>query len=360
MSVLGSCELIRTTTNPSQDQLKFLDTIDSCSNILLSLIQNVLQFSRLEQGKERIENKELKDFDLRRFINSTVDIMLMYTSDRAVSIKTEIDQNLPEFVRGDRIKLQQCLINLLSNAVKVSQTNGVVTLSIYRDIDKMSTVFRISDNGPGISQEKQHLLFQPFGQIHQISERTYPSTGLGLVICKKLVTEMGGEISFETDISEANHGSSFFFRLYLEPMLKEDSEILIERSCVTHSRKIVLAEDNAVIRSVLARLLRQGGYSVHETQSGKELVDYFETLDGVREPWPIVVTDLHMPMMDGLQAAEKLKQKNRKIGIILLTADAFLEQSELSYVDIMLTKPVKGPILTSSIQDLILKLDLVS
>ncbi|KAL0482312.1 hypothetical protein AKO1_012935 [Acrasis kona] len=410
LSLCGSIDLLR-TTSLTKPQLEHLSTMDCCVDILLKLIDDILQFSKLngEHDTEKTSTMEVVEnkIDLERCINHLETISNNYARRWNVTTKVSIDEEIPRVLKGDSIRLQQCLLNILTNASKYSPLNGQVHLNVtkistdkatgmfpqkYFNDEYVFVQFEIQDFGAGITPERQHLLFQPFSQLDEPGYRqaSIPSTGLGLCITKAMVNSMGGNICFESSTEESNHGTIFRILLPIKfvvnsvinhqhsPLVAEFEPIssygnvlaqYIENAnqddvaADNEELSVIIAEDNPINMSVIKKLIRQNGEidcNIVTACNGQELVDRMCDLHQDIKKFPkIVITDHHMPIMKGLDASFLLRKLYRdSIKIILLTADVSqVEKGESrSVIDIVLRKPVKGEELRRCIKKLIAEL----
>jgi signal transduction histidine kinase/CheY-like chemotaxis protein len=393
LSLTGSTEILKDSTL-SDDQMQQVETIDACANILLKLIDDILVFSKLSY---EIENKEdskdnnstVSAFDFKRCMNHVKSIADTYSQKWGVVMKMDIDSDIPEILCGNAIHLQQVLLNVLTNAAKYSPENGTVDVKITKimkpqagdvskkhleEVNNVFIQFEVKDHGLGIPEQKKKLLFQPFAKLDTPHVGNYPSTGLGLAITRRMVHSLGGTISFSSSTDEQDHGTIFFILLpflhdgslkgnsaLLNPKMlvlsnlndhnDEASEVFIDQCSFCN---IVIAEDNPINASVIAKLLRQDKdmtFNIVTVGNGLELVDYVTQSKETTRPH-IVLTDHHMPFMTGVEAATLLRAKYKDLKIVLLTGDTSLQSSTDKSIDKVLLKPVKGAVLRRCIREL--------
>jgi signal transduction histidine kinase/L-asparagine transporter-like permease len=301
--VLGFASLLEgSRLDPAQRES--LGYIKSCGESLLVIINDILDLSRLEAGRLRVE---AAPFELRRCVADALAICTP-PQNKNLRIESSIDTNVPEWVIGDDTRLQQTLLNLLNNAVKFTP-KGVVTLHVEKfeaPSGRDMLRFRVSDTGIGIPADKLGELFKPFSQVDASSTRRYGGTGLGLAICKSLVTLMGGEISVE---STPGCGSTFTFTL---------PEILSTTPVATSPRSakapppglhVLVVEDIEVNQTLTQKLLAELGHHAHVARNGQECL---QKLEG--RSYDLILMDLHMPVMDGLATTRDIRRREKEKG----------------------------------------------
>lgn len=328
--------------NPREDQMDFIKTLRFSGNHLLTLVNDVLDYNKMESGKIVFEQAQ---FNLNDFLK---DILRTY-SFRAKSKNLEFDiikeNELPSEVIGDSIRLNQILSNLLSNALKFTQKGSIHI--IVREIElknKNSCIeFLVRDTGLGIPRDKHDLIFESFTQASPDTTRHYGGTGLGLAICKKLVELQGGTISVE---SEPDKGSTFRFVLYFgipENTGKIEKVETIESYSGLEGKRILVAEDNKINFFVANKFLTGWGVIVTHVENGKLALEILE-----KEDFDLILMDLHMPVMDGIEATRFIKKSDKprisNIPVVALTAAIMSESQDkiegLSFNDYVL-KPFK-------------------
>jgi PAS domain S-box-containing protein len=312
--------------NPREDQMDYIKTLRFSGNHLLTLVNDVLDFNKMESGKIVFEQIQ---FNLGDFLK---DIMRTY-SFRSKSKNLEFgivtEDNLPTEVIGDSIRLNQILSNLLSNALKFTQKGSIYVgiKEIERSNSEIKIEFQVRDTGLGIPKEKQTIIFESFTQASADTTRHYGGTGLGLAICKKLVDLQGGNIEVE---SEPGVGSTFKFALKFgipdassleHPAEKSESFTGLE------GKKILMAEDNKINFFVANKFLTSWGVNVTHAENGKIAIEILE-----KEDFDLVIMDLHMPVMDGIEATKIIRESpdNRinSIPVIALTAAIMSESHD--------------------------------
>jgi PAS domain S-box-containing protein len=353
--IIGMVSLLRETSLVA-DQKHYIDNIANSTEMLLTLVNNMLEISRLASKKFEMEKISFSPVQVIRQVSELTRSILLK---KDLIFSENIDGNIPDLLMGDPTRLQQILVNLLSNAVKFT-AHGNITLGLLTDSaassipanEQQHTIlrFEIIDTGIGIAPEVQGKLFQEFTQADTSISRLYGGTGLGLSICKELVQLMKGKIGV---YSELGKGSTFWFEIPFEspvkpsPSSSEKFSGLIPcepsqfQQTGTEGEKLIvlLAEDNLVNQEVMTGLLTCLGDEVIVANNGQEAVDLFQT-----RTFDIVLMDLNMPILDGLRAAQLIRQlPNGDVPIIAVTANTFIGDKDTCYyhgITSVLTKPV--------------------
>jgi len=338
--VLGMAQLLE-RTELDEDQKKFTEIISSSGNSLLSIINDVLDISKVEAGLLELEDEA---FNVEEVVQQAKDTVLGIAVEKGLSVDSAVDA-AGEFM-GDAKRIRQVLINLAGNAVKFTKQGGV-HISVTK-VEPKGLRFVVNDTGPGISQEQQQTIFERFRQADGSSTRTYGGTGLGLSISTDLVKLMGGEIGVE---SMPGQGSRFWFFLPLvesEKVLAGAVEDLREIASSAHhdepqeTVKILLAEDNVVNQKVVKAALQMvGGFEIVTAENGVEALERLE-----EQAFDLVLMDIQMPIMNGDEAIRKIRASSKgyaDVPIVALTANAMNDARE-KYLDIganaYLSKPV--------------------
>ncbi|MDM8524031.1 ATP-binding protein [Desulfococcaceae bacterium HSG8] len=356
-AVIGLTNLVLRTELTSK-QRNYLKTINSSAHALLTLINDVLDFSKIEAEKLDIEQT---DFQLHGILNDLLDMFTEKASQKAIGIIIEKDQNLPETLVGDPLRLRQILINLIDNAIKFTE-KGEVSVRVRCQAHESDTVlseFSVRDTGIGISAEHIDKLFSAFTQADGSTTRKYGGTGLGLAISGKLTKLMGGEIKVE---SEPGRGSTFAFTLpfrIASGQKASDSEPRMEICDAKLSNiRVLLVEDNVINQEVTTEILRDFGVEVETASDGKKAIELL-CREMTPHPYDIVLMDIQMPEMDGFEATRVLRKwenevrnyepgsrnQELRIPIIAMTAYAMKGDRENcleSGMDDYVTKPVNA------------------
>jgi len=312
--------------------------------LLLAIIDDILDFSKIEAGKLQLESRPLS---LQRLIARAMELTAERAREKGIRFCVRKASNLPPAFLGDEVRLLQILINLLSNAIKFTD-RGSVTLEVG-PVGKQ-LMFRVSDTGIGMTPEQVSRLFLPFEQAETSTTRRFGGTGLGLVICHRLLEAMGGDIRVD---SRSGLGSVFEVHLPLRPI--ELPAMTPTEAGVTGARlsnvRILVAEDNEINRLVLQEMLIEEGVLLTCVENGLEAVQAVE--QGGADAWDAVLMDIMMPVMDGYAATSRLRAIAPELPIIAITAHAFEEERDNCLAAGMvehLTKPLNLDHLVEAIQ----------
>ncbi len=340
-AVIGTTCLLQ-CESLTPEQREYAETIRSSGEALLSIINDILDLSKSEEGMMELE---CQPFNLQRRIEATLDFVSLRASEKGLKLTCIIEDDVPSVIMGDPTRLGQILTNLLNNAVKFTE-RGKVTVSVSGRKQEDTTYeihFEVKDTGIGIPEDKIERLFQPFSQVDASTTRKYGGTGLGLAISRKLVNLMGGRIWVE---SIAGIGSTFHFTILAE----SDSDALVDKfesisgedlshAEIDHTLRILLAEDNVVNQKVTQKMLNKLGYRATVAANGIEVLQALE-----KQHYDVILMDVQMPEIDGLEATLAIRQR-WKCGpkIIAMTASALKGDREMCLaagMDDYLSKPV--------------------
>jgi hemerythrin-like metal-binding protein len=327
----------------------YIEKIEASGLHLLGIINDVLDFSRIEAGKLSVEKI---GFSLRAAIGSTMMILGDRAEEKGLSLTLDIDEELPENLIGDPIRIGQILLNFGVNAIKFTERGGV-TIAVRQETvtespdgkgsaDKLHLRFEVSDTGIGIGSNQQDGLWQSFQQADMSTTRKYGGTGLGLAISKRLAELMEGRVGVE---SEPGVGSTFWFTVPLaigKQAVEEEKKRLALWGC-----RVLLAEDDVINQEVTLAQLRHAGLEAELVPNGARAVERILT-----EPWDLVLMDIEMPVMDGLDATREIRKHDslRNLPIIAMTANATREDREACFAAGMndfLIKPIDPAVFLS-------------
>lgn len=334
--IVGMVNLMR-LSNLNPEQQENIKIVKTCVNALLNVINDILDFSKMEAGKLEIQKKNC---NLKSLVEHTVKAQLPVAANKGIELNYSFSANMPQFVMGDFHRIQQILNNLISNAIKFTDRGEiwVKVKKISGDDAQVTLQFAVEDTGIGIAEKHIESIFDSFSQVDGSFTRRFGGTGLGLAITKQLVELMGGAIWVE---SHKGLGSKFYFQLPFEPGKKEleKTEINPAYLKVNKQVKILVTEDDKVNQLVISRMLTECGYLVELAENG------FEALEKVkRNKYDIILMDIQMPGMDGVEATKRIRETNKTVPILAITAYAlqgdrekFLQQGMDGYV----SKPLK-------------------
>ncbi|AJF07274.1 CheR family methyltransferase [Geoalkalibacter subterraneus] len=352
LTIIKSAHELLSESPLSSYQHQFLNMAQSSADTLMRLIEDLLDFSRIEARRLTLESTP---FDLIDMVETTLAGFAMESAKKKLPIHFHCDESVPRQIIGDSLRLRQVLTNLLSNAVKFTDRGSIdlrITLRRDEKIDKDSAMlfFSVEDTGIGIPPDKLSLLFQSFSQVDTSATRRYGGTGLGLAITQRIITLMGGEIWVESTEGE---GSRFFFTIpalaaeIIQPAAdtgKQSPPPTDEQSeTVNDEVRILVAEDESMIRHLVGTVLERKGWTVIGARDGKEAMSHLEN-----EIFDLVLMDIQMPHLDGIEVTRILRQKEAEIGrrtpVIALTAHAGEDDRRRflrAGMDGRITKPIK-------------------
>ncbi|MDY6952042.1 MAG: response regulator, partial [Thermodesulfobacteriota bacterium] len=329
-------------TDLTSEQRQYAQITRSSAHALLSVINEILDYSKIEAGKLDVE---IIDFDLRMTVEDVADVLALGAHKKALELVFLIHHDVPALVRGDPGRLRQVLINLANNAIKFTEKGEVlIRVSVDAEKDHDAVIrFEVSDTGIGIPENRLDCLFQPFMQVDGSTTRKYGGTGLGLAISKDLARMMGGEIGVE---SREGQGSTFWFTVTLETQ-GQNHEVKRVVPEDIRGRRILVVDDNATNRLVLREQLRSWHCRYDEAEAGALALDKLRQAVSEGRPFDVAILDVQMPEMDGETLGRKIKEDPDLEGTILVMLTSVVEPGgaartkEIGFAA-YLTKPVKG------------------
>jgi PAS domain S-box-containing protein len=348
-------------TQLQADQREYLELVKSSAEALLSLVNDVLDFSKYEVGKLALD---CVDFSLRALMRDVLRPLALRASVSGLIFESIVEDQVPDRLVGDPLRISQVLRNLAGNAIKFTN-EGKVSVRVRAESmegSKITLCFSISDTGIGVAPEKHQLIFEPFTQADGSTTRKYGGTGLGLSICSGVVELMEGRIWLE---SELGKGSTFHFTVTLgvptATPVDEPTRPWAASQRAKRKLRILVAEDNSVNQRLAARLLEREGHSVTIVGCGQDALDSFEQQQSTQSQFDLILMDVQMPGLDGLQATACIREKERgsghRVPIVAMTAQA-AESDRLrcleSGMDAYVTKPVYVPELMKMIESVVL------
>ncbi len=326
--IMGISQLLR-TTELSREQSDYLDMLDKCSRNLLTLMNDILDISRIEAGSIRLEESP---FSLAALLREVIGIHEHHAATKGIGLSLQRGDHLPDLLLGDPLRLKQVLINLIGNAIKFTSQGGV-TLSVQLEKQSRTTVqlgFVVEDSGIGMSDETLRKIFTPFTQADSSTARIHGGSGLGLAICRRLTELMQGNIRAESSLGK---GSRFFISLCFksgEPAMLplDDASSLPAPPLSPKGLKILLVEDQEVNRTFVQRLLERQGCLITPAADGLMAVELLE-----RQQFDLMLLDIQMPGMGGEEVLTRLRTREREQGghlpTIALTAHALTGDREI-------------------------------
>lgn len=348
-AILGMAHLCL-QTDLSDKQRAYVSKIRKAGSLLLSIINDILDFSKIESGKFTFESV---NFSLREIGRNLWDLVAYRAEEKGLRFEMIVPDDMPYGYVGDPLRINQVLVNICNNAIKFTE-HGSIRLSASSEgtgeyIDGREVMLirvDITDTGIGMTPEQSAKLFNPFTQADGSITRKYGGSGLGLSICKFLVESMGGKIWVE---SEAGRGSTFSFTMRLPRLsdeevaaLEEDVDVAADDTIQKVSAHVLLVEDNDINQEIATELLTQFGATVEVANNGVEALDMVE-----KGNYDLVFMDVQMPVMDGLEAARRIRNvlgiSHERLPIIAMTAHAMQSDYEKSIeagMDAHITKPI--------------------
>ena len=347
-AVVGMTSLLL-DTSLSVEQRDFVETIRTSNEALLNIINDILDFSKIESGKLDLERVP---FGLTICIEETLELFTAKAAEKNLELLYLIDSQVPDNLIGDPTRLRQILVNLVGNALKFTDEGEIfVTVASQSCGDSAAALkFSVRDTGIGIPEDRQTSLFDSFTQVDTSTTRRYGGTGLGLAICKRLCEMMNGEIEVK---SEPGKGSEFLFRLTLDVDEGRSPATLVEN--VLKGKRALIVDDNRANRRILSHLVEKWGMLAVEAASGAEALSLFSD----DETLAVVILDYHMPEMDGVTVAEKIRKssRGRELPIVMLASIVdlkVLENRDPLNFSAFITKPIKQLILRDTLKRIFL------
>lgn len=349
-AILGFSEILLHSDVDAR-QKNYLQKIMSSSGLLLEIINDILDFSKIEASKIELENKV---FALDAVLNKLQMLFKQKALEKGVKLSFELSGDLPSLLMGDELRITQVLVNLMSNAIKFTKEGSIVLRMDVSDKEpsRAKLHIRISDSGIGMSEAQLQKLFKPFSQADSSTTREYGGTGLGLSISQGLVRAMGSQLEVESTLGV---GSTFFFSLDVGvesweglSLVQEESYGLQDYPDLSHVR-LLLVEDNLVNQEVITEILKRIHIRAQIANNGKEAVDLFLASP---ESFDIILMDIQMPLMSGYEATKIIREHNKEIPIIALTAAAMIEDREKvleAGMNEHLSKPIQSDVMLRAI-----------
>lgn len=342
--ILGYVQILQRDKSLTDRQQNSLGIVHQCSEHLLTLINDVLDLSKIEARKMELDPT---DFRFPEFLESITEICRIRAQQKGISLIYEPLTKLPAAIRADERRLRQVLINLLGNAVKFTESGGVVFKVGYYE-NKLR--FQVEDTGVGMASEQLAEIFHPFKQVGD-HKRKVEGTGLGLAISRQLVEMMGGEIKVKSTLGK---GSIFYFDLNLPEVSELTDALKFNLQTIVGfkglKRKIMVVDDRWENRSILVGLLQPLGFEIMEATNGQDCLD-----KAVSFKPDLIFTDLVMPVMDGFEATRRIRKSPDFVGVIVIATSAsafdFEQQKSMDAgCDAFIPKPVRAEDLLEKLQ----------
>ena len=350
-AIIGLSQLaLKTELTPRQRD--FVAKIKNSGENLLGIINDVLDFSKVEAGRLEVETV---DFDLDRVLENVGNLISERAVAKGFELILDIDPSVSKHLRGDPLRLGQILINFCNNAVKFTETGEVaVRAEVLEDCpDEQLIAFSVRDTGIGMTEEQMGRLFQAFEQADTSTTRRYGGTGLGLAISKRLAELMGGDVDVE---SELGKGSTFRFAVRLGKAAAAPRRRVLQSDLRGH--RVLVIDDNSHARSVLAVMLGIMGFEVDEAPSGEEAIEMVKQLTNSGGFYDIAFIDWQMPGLDGVETGKRILASNsdKPPHVVMVTAygrEEVLKQAEQNGFDNVLIKPVTSSLLFDTTADVL-------
>lgn len=360
-AVLGYADLLR-IENDDQGVLDKVETIKRNGEYLLSLLNDILDLSKIEAGKLDFD---VDSVDVVELVEDVISLMNVPAQQKELALRYSYHTAIPKFVTADRLRLRQVLVNLLSNAIKFTESGEAnLELMLDKTCSPAELHIEVRDTGIGMDQDELSQVFKPFTQVGTFAQRQ-GGTGLGLSISKRLAVQMGGVLSAT---SEKGVGSCFTLRLPVtsdEAAACYEPEIVAKKKTATASRtqpnqlngvKVLLADDHEEIRFIPQYFLNSRGAEVVVADNGQDAIDRVREADEADLPFDIVLMDMQMPILDGRAAVKALRQSGCRVPIIALTAQAMAgDEEDMLQIgcNAHMSKPFDGPKLLDLVDELL-------
>ena len=350
-AIIGMSYLaLRTELTPTQRN--YLEKVHRSAESLLGIINDILDFSKIDAGKMDMESI---DFHLEDVLDNLANLVGLKAEDKGIELLFDTDPATPTALVGDPLRLGQVLINLGNNAVKFTQSGEVVvsTRPKHMDDDRVTLEFSVRDTGIGMTEAQQGKLFQSFSQADTSTTREFGGTGLGLAICKRLTEMMGGEIGVESTPGE---GSRFHFTARFGRQRAAVERRLVPAADLS-GLKLLVVDDNATARKILAAMAESFGFRVGSTSSGRSALEELRAAASCAEPYRVVMVDWRMPDMDGVQTARAILNDEAfspPPAVIMVTAYGREEAARVA-ADLKLGGCLSKPVSPSTMLDTIMR-----
>ena len=349
--ILGMTELTL-DTELTVDQREYLGMVKTSADLLLVLLNDILDFSKIEAGKLDLD---LTQFPLRESLGDTLKTLGLRAHQKSLELAWKVTEGVPEYLVGDLGRLRQILVNLIGNALKFTERGEILLFveKLQNLPDEVELQFSVRDTGIGIAKDKQSEIFAPFTQADGSTTRLYGGTGLGLGIAARLVEMMRGRIWVD---SELGRGSTFYFTVRFGIAKGRNQEPKVPDPEVLQNSCVLIVDDNKTNRIILLEMLTQWGVRADAVDGARAALEAYERACAANLPFDLVITDLHMPGMDGFDLVEEIRRKpgSTRIPVLMLSSGSQpgdrARCRDLS-IAAYLTKPVQPSELLDALMD---------
>ncbi len=347
-AILGFTDLLLDPSSTESDKLNAAQTIRRSGEHLMSLINDILDLSKIEQGKLQVERRKVS---VPQILREVLELLDVRARERSLTLAVEIDGEIPETIESDPLRLRQILVNLVGNAIKFTEHGGV-RIVVSADRDKQQITFRVIDTGIGMSPEQLERVFKPFTQADASTTRRFGGTGLGLTISRHLARLLGGDLIAR---STPGAGSEFILTLATGPLDGVQMiRTLPQSTCDPPppgvpkvprlEGRVLLVEDGPDNQRLFTYLLRKAGVEVDVAGDGRQGVEMALRARDEGRPYDLILMDMQMPVMDGYEATRHLRQAGYRRPIVAMTAHAMkgeLDRCLEAGCDHYLSKPIR-------------------
>lgn len=333
--IIGMIDLLSNDKQLNKEQRKYVNTIQQSSKDLLAILNDILDLSKIEAEQMRIQNKPMNlEFTMQKIHR----LFLPITKQKNIEIVLQYDTSLPESIIADPLRITQVVSNLVGNAVKFTNEGKIeINVTKISDTPELRIKIEIKDEGSGIEEKDLKCIFDSFKQVKNTAEAESTGTGLGLTICQKLATLMGGKIEAKSQLGK---GSSFSFTFVAKENTIQKELRKTEAITNNFDKRILLVDDSKINQKVIGLLLEQMGCQIVIASDG------VEACVKAKEQWyDMILMDINMPRLNGLEAAKKIRETSTNKPIIIglsanVLSDSYDEQQMKTFFDDYLTKPL--------------------
>ncbi len=350
--VIGMVDLLsQTQLNP--EQMNFVQTIKKSSETLLTILNDILDLSKIEAGKMKIQPHVT---EVKTIFEKVLNLFSQQANQKSINLNFKIDSEIPKYLKVDETRIIQIVSNLTSNALKFTEKHGKVLLHISKEIKDNLYRIAVEDTGIGISENDQQQLFKLFTQVDNSSTKAFSGTGLGLAISKQLSSLMGGQIGVS---SEPDSGSVFWFTLVGEKASQAEIEVyenLKQKVHKSHKLKfesenapyILIVDDNTINRQVASQILMKSGFKTDLAFSGSTAIEKVKNNE-----YDLIFMDIQMPVMDGVTATREIKKLQKETPPIIAMTAYSMKEDRQRFLDLGMDDYLSKPIVSSQLLEII-------